>query len=294
MVTIRGKAVFNTQDPLKLHVKIVPHTHDVVYHEHEFHEIVYVEKGFMIHYYMNKHTLITAGDLFYIRPGESHKYTLPQHAIIYNCLFSWETIAERLDDLVKLPWIGELFKTAEYKGCIRLKLDPVFGTLLKEKLNEIKNEMIRKEAGWMIKAKYIFYDLIVDISRYYIRNTAGDEAGRKQMRESQWDYIYKAIEYMEGKYPYIQVRDVAAHLGLSYSYFYHLFKNSTGTSPIEYLRNVRLSNAVDLMRNTHTSITQVAIKTGYSNIAFFSKQFKQVFGVAPTIFIRSYYGREIQ
>ncbi|MGX1829044.1 helix-turn-helix domain-containing protein [Paenibacillus taichungensis] len=60
------------------------------------------------------------------------------------------------------------------------------------------------------------------------------------------------------------------------------FKVLFGTTVFEYLRQIRLDNAMTLLRSQQNNVTEAAIAVGYSNISAFSQQFYRKFGVKPS------------
>ena len=74
----------------------------------------------------------------------------------------------------------------------------------------------------------------------------------------------------------------AEALGISISTFHQLFKEVTGTSPVLYLRAVRLHKARLFIRYDGLGATATAAKIGYANPSQFSRDFKSFFGYAPT------------
>ncbi|MBP3658498.1 MAG: AraC family transcriptional regulator [Oscillospiraceae bacterium] len=64
-------------------------------------------------------------------------------------------------------------------------------------------------------------------------------------------------------------------------YLQKLFKRYIGQSPAEYLIHFRMTRAKELMRTTHKSISEISYEVGIDNACFFSRQFKQVEGLAP-------------
>ncbi|WP_419889611.1 helix-turn-helix transcriptional regulator [Paenibacillus xylanexedens] len=60
------------------------------------------------------------------------------------------------------------------------------------------------------------------------------------------------------------------------------FKALFGSTVFEYLRQVRLDNAMKLLRNQNNNVTEAAIAVGYSNVSAFSQQFYRKFGVKPS------------
>jgi AraC-like DNA-binding protein len=73
----------------------------------------------------------------------------------------------------------------------------------------------------------------------------------------------------------------AKQLGVSVSTFHQLFREVTGTSPIQYLKAVRLHKARLLIRYDGLGSAAAAEKVGYASPSQFSRDFKTVFGYAP-------------
>jgi AraC family transcriptional regulator, arabinose operon regulatory protein len=77
------------------------------------------------------------------------------------------------------------------------------------------------------------------------------------------------------------VAQLAALVNLSASRFRHLFKEQTGVSINQHLRERRLERAEILLRTTFLSIKEVAMETGLSSTSHFFRYFKQKYGVTP-------------
>ncbi|MNR34949.1 Exoenzyme S synthesis regulatory protein ExsA [compost metagenome] len=67
----------------------------------------------------------------------------------------------------------------------------------------------------------------------------------------------------------------------SYDRFRHLFKETYGVSPSEYILSRRIHHAMDLLRHTNTSITSIALECGFSTDAQFCTIFKREMGETP-------------
>lgn len=101
------------------------------------------------------------------------------------------------------------------------------------------------------------------------------------------DAIDKALHYMRSEYTHdITITEIARRLNLDRCYFSTQFKQRMGISPKEYLINLRLSKAVDLMMTHKESPTTAAISVGYTDFYQFSKIFKKKYGVSPKNYIR--------
>lgn len=75
--------------------------------------------------------------------------------------------------------------------------------------------------------------------------------------------------------------DIAAHFYISRPYLTRIFKSVTGFTVIEYLTVCRTRKAQLLLADTTLSITEIAARTGFGNITYFEKVFKQLTGLTP-------------
>jgi len=80
------------------------------------------------------------------------------------------------------------------------------------------------------------------------------------------------------------VPSLARLAGLSPTHFSRVFKSSFGTSPIDWLRRERISQAKRRLADTVDDIKEIAEQVGYSDRYFFSKDFKKHTGFTPTQF----------
>ncbi|SEO89193.1 AraC family transcriptional regulator [Paenibacillus sp. OV219] len=76
----------------------------------------------------------------------------------------------------------------------------------------------------------------------------------------------------------------AATLGLSRSHFHSLFRAQIGFTPTRYWNRCRINKAQADLRGTTDSVTMIAQKYGFSSVHAFIKVFRQLTGVAPTIY----------
>jgi AraC-like DNA-binding protein len=98
-------------------------------------------------------------------------------------------------------------------------------------------------------------------------------------------YIMKLLEYIENNYSKeIDTEDISNAIGLSPDYVAKQFKLVLGISPIEYLRNYRIAKAMELLKNTNSSIDEISHKLGFASVSLFSRQFKSILKVTPTEF----------
>lgn len=100
------------------------------------------------------------------------------------------------------------------------------------------------------------------------------------------DYI--AYHYREK----IKINELADYIGVNRSYLTSSFKKAIGCSPQEYLVNLRMEKAREMLRNTDMQINAIAAAVGYQDQLAFSKIFKQHFGASPKAYQEM--GEELQ
>lgn len=80
----------------------------------------------------------------------------------------------------------------------------------------------------------------------------------------------------------LNVETIGAELGLSRVQLYRKIKALTGLSPVELLRTARLQKGRDLLQTTNKNISEVAYEVGFTAPSYFTKCFKDEFGISPS------------
>lgn len=97
--------------------------------------------------------------------------------------------------------------------------------------------------------------------------------------------LVQVLEYIDEHLDQeIKLADLAALLGMSQFHFSHLFKQSIGTAPYQYLLQQRIERAKQLLKQSDQSIVDIAFLCGFSSHSHLSKQFRQVTGITPTAY----------
>lgn len=94
--------------------------------------------------------------------------------------------------------------------------------------------------------------------------------------------IMDAFGYMQEHYQEsLSLTDISSVLGISSSYFSHLFKKQTGKNYVEYLNEIRLKAVMEDLKNSDFKIAVIAEKNGFHNFDYFSRFFKKATGLSP-------------
>lgn len=85
----------------------------------------------------------------------------------------------------------------------------------------------------------------------------------------------------------LSVEFLASKLCLGRSQLLRKMKQLSGESPVEYIRLVRLKKAMELLTHPELTISEVAYKTGFSDLSYFSRSFTHLFGCSPSDYVRN-------
>lgn len=102
---------------------------------------------------------------------------------------------------------------------------------------------------------------------------------------SAYDTIARAIEILAKQYsdPQISVNSVAEQLAMSTGYFSRIFNEVTGSSFPDYVNNLRLEKAQELLKShKNMTIREITHSVGYSSESYFSASFKKKYGLSPS------------
>ena len=102
------------------------------------------------------------------------------------------------------------------------------------------------------------------------------------------DHVEAALHCMRSEYMNgITVQEIADRMGLDRCYFSALFSRRIGEPPSQYLLNLRLEKAAQLMLAHGESPSVAAMSVGYGDIYNFSKMFKKKYGLSPRAYVRA-------
>lgn len=210
----------------------------------------YVRSGKGIFETNGHHYPVSKGEIFVIHPGEITTYTA-------DTTNPWE-----------YSWIG-FHASIPLPACLAqpvVKADGcehIFRTLLHRREGERGNELY-------LCAK--IYELLALL----------DHQAEPVPKHAQ-RYVNKAKNYMNSSYmEQITIEQIAKQLGLDRSYFCRIFKETEGVAPVNYLVNLRLERAAELIADRGYSPAEAASSCGYTDTVNFSRMFKKHFGVPPS------------
>lgn len=114
--------------------------------------------------------------------------------------------------------------------------------------------------------------------------TNGSTSPHPRMLRRALDFIHENSQYD------ISIRDIAAAADVTPRAIQYAFREHLQTTPLEYLRRIRLERAHRELKSADPAfdtVTSIAGRCGFSHPGRFSSAYKQVFGVEPSRTLRS-------
>jgi AraC-like DNA-binding protein len=124
-----------------------------------------------------------------------------------------------------------------------------------------------------IYLREIVYRLLRSEQRAWLLESAG--------RKTQGNAITAAIAFMRQEmHQPLTVQDLAGAVSMSESGFAHMFKATTGVSPLQFLKQLRLEHAREYLLSG-SNVSETADSVGYASLSHFISEFKRHFGESP-------------
>lgn len=131
-------------------------------------------------------------------------------------------------------------------------------------------------------ARILGPQIVREIAYRVLRAEEGGTLRALASPHSAFGQISRVLQLIQRDYarPW-EMATLAAEAGMSVSTFHAHFKSVTHSSPLQYLKNVRLHKACLLMVHERATAGAAALKVGYESASQFSREFKRLFGDAP-------------
>lgn len=128
---------------------------------------------------------------------------------------------------------------------------------------------------------------LIELSRYNVsKGTIEPAPGEVVITSMDEKLIEKAIKYVEDNISRteLSVEELSRELGMSRTHLYKKTLQITGKTPIEFIRVIRLKRAAQLLHDSRLQVSEVAFQVGFNNPKYFSRYFKEEFGVLPSVY----------
>ncbi|MDB5798246.1 MAG: bacterial regulatory helix-turn-helix protein AraC family protein 43 [Paucimonas sp.] len=255
-------------------------------HRHEYLQIHVQLQGTTRHFLDGVYRPVVPGTLCFILPFKTHYIpTVPgSRYFILNVSLNYLLPSLDLDplDLADMP-IERAPELAlfRFQSQLDFVLDAQGIAQVTTLCEAIMQEDAGRTTGSTIMIRGYLLQLIGLVWRTYgerLKQLSGDQptaAARRQAMSKLLAYFRDHIEQT------ISLSDAAAAVHLSPTYLAHLVKRETGKTFVELLTGRRIARAKELLVHTDLSVKEIAYRSGFTDVAYFSRRFRQVEGCTP-------------
>jgi len=270
------------------------------HNKHVFHELIYVKSGKATFNVEDKNIFVRKGDTLIIRPNKSHQINVEEGRVDMVVLyFDFYTSKSNLvgkktftatadNNKIFAPTLENFLQFAsgeETKSpnetnskpflTIKGKIRQDISSIVERIIRESKDNLYGKE----LMMQFLAMELLVTLSRG-LREEWEDNL---QVKVGKAKELVKIAEkfLVENHDRDVSVSDAAAYVFLSQGYFTRAFREETGMSPMNFLMQVRVNHACELLEQKDIKVGGIAREVGFASPQRFNAAFRKYMGITP-------------
>ncbi len=252
---------------------------DVPWHWHDEWEYAIVEEGSPDFYLENQHICISKGDGIFINGKALHSATnnINQPSIIHSAVFHPRLIGGNTDSIYWQSLVQPFMNNSSTRYLLLHADDPSD----KKILDHLKNAWEAIAHDHDDYANIVRYELSVAV-RNLIKHKDFSSTSISEQELINAQRIRIMLEYIEEHYNEdITVEILANTINVSSSACLRCFHQMLHTTPMQYVKHLRIKKAADLLLATNKSAKEIALECGFNDISYFTRTFKTIYKKTP-------------
>lgn len=243
----------------------LPHWHD------EF-EMIYLENGLANFSIDGSLYKLVPGQFLFVNCGSIHSGQAVDNPEAYAIVFHLRMLFSDEVDICKNKYLIPLQNRKVLVSSF------IQDENVKEDICEIIKYFKQKDYGYELMIKGLLFKIIFRLfNNNYVKKDLHDKDFGFKLEK-----IKTVLDYINSNYSTpLKIEELSKMANLSKFYFCRLFKEITHLTPVDYINKFRIERAVEFIKNTDMSISDIAFEVGFNNISYFIKIFKRYIGVTP-------------
>lgn len=250
-------------------------------HWHEEAEFTLIQKGKCTYQIQLQSFEVAEGDLIFVPPMLLHSISVSDNmapAEVYSdtFVFHMHFLGAGAGDICGIRYLTPLMNQTLLPPFILSREHPIYEKAL-ELFLEIDHAWNMRMTGYELIIKAALLRLLALLLPYCIESS--------KVPPIQTEHALKlknALDYISSHYTEnISISDVAEACYFSEYHFMRFFKKYVGMSCFDYLKNYRLEKAAELLQDGELSILDVCLSSGFHNLSYFYREFKEKYGMTP-------------
>lgn len=250
-------------------------------HWHNEFEIIYMEKGFTVFTVDTLPVKVSEGQCIIINSGQLHSAHCmnnefsQHHALLFDLNF----LAGMSSDYCHNKYIAPILRE-QYKLPLIVDEKSQWGSDIIREVREAIKIYDSKDLGWEIGIKASLYKILSFIARE--NKFLIEESSTPSFINYKINIIKKSLNYIQNNYTKkIYIEDLANEVNMNPQYFCRFFKKNIGKTPVDYINQFRIEQAVKIIKTEDKNISDICFEVGFDNFSYFIRKFKQYKNCTP-------------
>lgn len=254
-------------------------------HFHKEIEIIYSLKGSVNIGIDDRVMSLEEGEIIIFSSGQPHSFLSSPDSERFVYQFDLQIFDETINQ--ETLSLRELFETRDlHSRCWPEELKHLTQTIL----FDMYDSFTKDESGKNFAILGKLYQLIAAFYQWLPEKNDVVPVEHTRIRyKDTLEYVNTVFEYVKCHYNEpITLEEIAKHTGFSPYYFTRFFKKNTGKTFVQFLNEYRISQAKFILINEKVPVSEVADRSGFSNIKTFHHVFKKIVGCSPMQYQKQY------
>jgi AraC family L-rhamnose operon transcriptional activator RhaR len=258
-------------------------------HDHDFVELVMISGGTGLQLTPTGDVRLQAGAVFVIQPGVWHAYVNCDAMLVNVCAIDCQVFES------ELAWMrdNEPLRHLLWETAITDTQTPIH-YLVSQQMSRCKRAFYALQA-WernqtsQVRARQIgeLTTFLADLADWVSMKTP--MSAQEPAIAGLPDAVEKTLMFFSENLAHNwSITELSCHFGLSTPYYIRLFKAAIGESPLSYLSELRARRAAQILMFTDNPIMEVGADVGWTEPGYFSRRFRQFFGISPRAYRQKY------
>ncbi|MBQ9087583.1 MAG: helix-turn-helix domain-containing protein [Lentisphaeria bacterium] len=255
------------------------HHREMNFHDHRFSEITLIQSPNGAVHWAEGHSFpLTRGDIILMHPGKMHAYEHAGQLELFNILYEPDKLPLPLLDGNSMNLFSTVITSCGSDNQRQVE-KPILHLSEPQMVQaeylagELEKALTGNAPGKNLRSFAIFIDLLTLICQ------AGGGVNESLHPDEK---LTSALWYINRNFRQVlEIGQLAKTANMSRRNFFRKFRELTGNSPLQYIKNRRLSLAEELLKTTNLSLSEIAYECGFYDSNHMNRMFKQHFKCSP-------------
>ena len=249
-------------------------------HAHSFFEICYAFEGRGLFSIAEQQHEVRQGQVFVAKPGEVHEIISSEEDPLGIYFWSY-TLTQCQSQPLQTSGSDSLLHAFLTSRCWVGQQTPG----MQRTLELLTEEIAQQEPGYQQSIEGLLVKLLLDTARTLVDLPEQAKQAKQPAKSPEEAAVQVIVRYLRDNLHHpVLIRDLAAQIHLSERHTCRLFHKIRGMTIGEYVTNLRMERASQLLLDKHLPIKDVAQATGYSDVRYFTTLFHRSTGFTHALF----------